>query len=209
MKVAKPAAALLISVFTMAASRDEPPATPPIAMPEKAATPLSNPDSWVTPDDYPVAALRENRVGSTWFRLEIDQNGMPAACTITESSGSGDLDETTCALVTTRARFSPALDHQGHATSGTYASAVRWVIPTVPQPVTSGVIVMSGLLGGDGTFSDCRIERVEGTPAKSLVVGPTSCAKIHFENARPVANSTGEPVARRIRRSMMVEILPP
>ena len=103
-----------------------PPApAPPPPPPPKPATPRNDPGSWATPNDYPSRALREERTGTTGFRVTIDDNGRVASCSITSSSGHADLDEATCKFVTRRARFRKPSDGYGTV----YSNRVRWVIP--------------------------------------------------------------------------------
>jgi protein TonB len=115
----------------VAAPPPAPPAPPPPPPPSKAsgASPRGNPGSWATPNDYPARALREERAGTTRFRVTIGPDGRVTNCEITGSSGHADLDEATCKNVTRRARFKPALDAAGNAISDTYSNAVRWEIP--------------------------------------------------------------------------------
>jgi periplasmic protein TonB len=95
----------------------------------KNATPKGNPGNWATPNDYPSRALREEREGSTGFRVSIGTDGKVTDCQVTRSSGSPDLDQATCDNVRRRARFNIATDGEGNPTTGSYASTVRWVIP--------------------------------------------------------------------------------
>lgn len=102
---------------------------PPPAAPPKAAVPRGNPASWATANDYPSRALREEREGTTGFRVSVTPDGRVGDCQVTSSSGHSDLDEATCANITRRARFTPAKDGSGNAVTGTYSSRIRWVIP--------------------------------------------------------------------------------
>ncbi|WP_338467141.1 energy transducer TonB [Novosphingobium sp. ZN18A2] len=107
-----------------------PPVAPPPPPPPKP-TPFrtrGNPGNWVTPNDYPSRALREEREGTTGFRLDFDTDGRPTNCTVTKSSGSADLDEATCKNLMRRARFRPG-EVNGQPVAGSYSSSVRWVIP--------------------------------------------------------------------------------
>lgn len=106
-----------------------PPAPPPPPSKASGASPRGNPGSWATPNDYPARALREERAGTTRFRVTIGPDGRVTNCEITGSSGHADLDEATCKNVTRRARFKPAVDAEGNAISDTYSNAVRWEIP--------------------------------------------------------------------------------
>ncbi|PXW69510.1 outer membrane transport energization protein TonB [Blastomonas natatoria] len=113
----------------VAAPPPAPPAPPPPPSKASGASPRGNPGSWATPNDYPARALREERAGTTRFRVTIGPDGRVTDCQITGSSGHADLDEATCKNVTRRARFKPALDAAGNAISDTYSNAVRWEIP--------------------------------------------------------------------------------
>ena len=106
-----------------------PVAPPPPRIQPKGAVPKGNPGSWATTNDYPTRALREEREGTTGFRVSVGPDGKVASCSVTSSSGSPDLDEATCSNVTRRARFTPATDGEGQPTTGSYSSRVRWVIP--------------------------------------------------------------------------------
>jgi protein TonB len=101
------------------------PPPPPPPPPPKPAAPRNNPGTWATPNDYPSRALREERTGTTTFRVTISPDGRVASCSITGSSGHADLDEATCKNVTRRARFEKPSEGYGN----TYSNRVRWVIP--------------------------------------------------------------------------------
>lgn len=106
-----------------------PVAPPPPRVQPKQATPKGNPGNWATTNDYPTRALREEREGTTSFRVTVGPDGRVTSCEITGSSGSDDLDAATCSNVTRRARFNPATDGDGNPTTGSYSNRVRWVIP--------------------------------------------------------------------------------
>src|SRR6185437_6104612 len=106
-----------------------PPAPPPPRFTPKSATPKGNPGSWATPDDYPPRALREEREGVTGFSVTVGTDGRVTGCSVTRPSGSPDLDDAACKLITRRARFTPATDSEGHPTTGSYSNSVRWTIP--------------------------------------------------------------------------------
>ena len=105
-----------------------PPPPPPKFTP-KAASPKGASGNWVTTNDYPTRALREEREGVTGYRLSVGPDGRVTDCQITSSSGSPDLDEATCSNLRRRARFNPATDGEGNPTSGSFSARVRWVIP--------------------------------------------------------------------------------
>lgn len=106
-----------------------PAAPPPPRFTPKAAAPKGNPGNWATSNDYPSRALREEREGTTGFRVTVGTDGKVTDCQITRSSGSADLDDATCSNIRRRARFTPATDGDGNPTTGSYSNSIRWVIP--------------------------------------------------------------------------------
>lgn len=106
-----------------------PPAPPPpprVIPPQRAR---ANLNSYFSTDDYPAAALRTNDEGSTGFRLTIGPSGRVSDCAITSSSGSAALDQATCRILRSRARYTPARDTSGNPTSGTDSGRVTWRLP--------------------------------------------------------------------------------
>ena len=119
-----------------------PPAPPPVVIPpvvtppapparddSRPARPRGNESSWVTTDDYPSSALREEAQGVTAVRLGVGPDGRVTSCDVTSSSGNASLDQAACRNLQRRARFEPALDREGNPTSGSFTKRVRWQIP--------------------------------------------------------------------------------
>jgi protein TonB len=123
--VTPPPAAPIVPIIAPPA----PVAPPPPRFQPKGAVPKGRPGEWVTTNDYPSRALREEREGVTRFRLTVGPDGRVQDCQITGSSGSPDLDEAACANLRRRGRFTPATDGEGQPTTGSYGSSVRWQIP--------------------------------------------------------------------------------
>lgn len=95
----------------------------------KAPAPANDPSRWATTNDYPASALRREEQGVTRFRVVVSSDGRPLNCEVTASSGSKLLDDKTCDLVESRARFEPATNDAGERIVGTYSNAVRWQLP--------------------------------------------------------------------------------
>jgi periplasmic protein TonB len=111
-----------------------PKADPPVLRIEskriEPARAKANLASYVSDEDYPSNAARNEEQGTTRFRLNVGPDGKVRECSVTSSSGSSALDATTCKLMKQRARFTPATGSDGKATSDTVTSAIRWVLPT-------------------------------------------------------------------------------
>ncbi|HKT16084.1 MAG TPA: TonB family protein [Allosphingosinicella sp.] len=113
-------------VITPTAPPAPPPPPPPKIEPARAKANLA---SYVSNDDYPDAALRNEEQGVTAFRLEVGPDGRVVNCTVTSSSGSTTLDNATCRIMKSRARFTPATDSSGKKVSDSTSSRIRWVLP--------------------------------------------------------------------------------
>lgn len=105
-----------------------PPAPPPPRVVEPARA-RANLASYVSNDDYPDSAIRNEESGTTGFRLDVGPDGRVSNCTVTASSGSSSLDSTTCRLMRSRARFTPATNSSGAKVSDSVSGRIRWVLP--------------------------------------------------------------------------------
>ncbi|ARS29558.1 energy transducer TonB [Sphingomonas sp. KC8] len=114
-------------IFTPAAPTAPPP--PPKPSVASAAKPRGNPMTWVTTEDYPSRALREEREGVTAVAFEITTDGRIENCRVTSSSGSPDLDDATCRNLTRRGRYTPAKDDAGNPLQSSDTRRVRWQMP--------------------------------------------------------------------------------
>lgn len=129
----------LMSSPILAAAQDSTELKPPPrekGKPRKLA-PRWPPQNWVTPDDYPDAAMVEHQEGTVAFALNVGPDGHPLGCTITKSSGFTLLDETACGLLRRRARFHPALDEKGVPVAASFTSRFTWTLPDQKVPWSS------------------------------------------------------------------------
>ncbi len=112
-------------------ARPAPPPPPPPPPPRRIepAKARANLASYVSDDDYPDSAQRNDEQGTTGFRLDVGPDGRVSSCTVTSPSGSSSLDGTTCRLMKSRARFTPATDSTGAKTSDSVNGRIRWVLP--------------------------------------------------------------------------------
>jgi protein TonB len=65
--------------------------------------------------DYPPEARRSGWEGSVIADLTVTAKGRVSQCVVGESSGYAVLDQATCTILTTRAKFYPAKDRSGNA----------------------------------------------------------------------------------------------
>jgi Gram-negative bacterial TonB protein C-terminal len=97
-----------------------------------------NTNIWITGNDYPSKLIREEISGLVAYRLEIGVNGRVTNCSLNAAyvpvggevvNNVPELNETTCRLVTRRARFQPATDGAGRPFSQYYTGRIRWELP--------------------------------------------------------------------------------
>lgn len=106
-----------------------PPPPPPAPVKVQPAKARANLASYFSDDDYPQDAIRNEQQGTTGVRLDIGPDGRVTNCTVTSSSGSSSLDSTTCRLLRSRARFTPATDSSGNKTGDTTTTRIVWRLP--------------------------------------------------------------------------------
>ena len=179
------------------------------------AVPLSNPGQWVTSNDYPLISMLMMEEGSTRFLLLIGANGRVDSCVVVSSSGFPRLDRLACRQLERRARFRPATDGKGEATTGTYRSAVRWVQPgNNPIPAASlgwkrpkeareqkarGVVRFSVTVDRDGKIADCRVLKSSQFP----LLDRETCMNIRrLQSQSPGRDKEGAPAPRRFTNSV-------
>ena len=95
------------------------------------ATPI-NRSSWFSSADYPLEAMKEAIEGSAVFEVDVDASGKPTACRITSSSGHQILDNATCTVVLSRARFAPPTGSTGKGIAGRYSTKAIWKLDSPP-----------------------------------------------------------------------------
>ena len=78
----------------------------------------------ITPQDYPESVFERNEQGTVFFHLIVGTDGRVKDCQITRSSGYRDLDDTTCRILSKRARFEPKLGSDGKPVEFAYDDKV-------------------------------------------------------------------------------------
>src|SRR5688572_369646 len=104
---------LLLAFLALAHAAPPPVAGAPAATtaPARAiparATPTTALAAYFSPADYPPSALGRREQGITRFYLAVGPNGRVTDCRVTAGSGSPALDDATCRILRSRARFRP------------------------------------------------------------------------------------------------------
>jgi len=105
---------------------------PPTPMPSfnpVSATPRNEPGRWVTTRDYKRMWINREMTGTGRFAFSISARGRVSDCRVLSSTGHSALDNATCQLVTSRARFNAARDSNGEKVAGDFTTSIRWELP--------------------------------------------------------------------------------
>ncbi|HEV7661562.1 MAG TPA: TonB family protein [Allosphingosinicella sp.] len=164
-----------------------PPPPPRFSLPRRAR---ANLNYYFSTDDYPAAALRGNEQGTTGFRLTIGTNGRVTACMVTLSSGSAALDQATCRILRSRARYIPARDSYGNPVEGSDSGRVTWRLPADegPADLRAGIPVPFAPAAARAPFASYVAAR--DYPAAALRAGDEGASYL-----RIVVGITGRVVA--------------
>ena len=114
---------LLSVLMTVVVSGNDAPEPSAGGRPAHAMNPLP---ALFAVEDYPPEALAQGVQGSTEFRLQLNKAGRVEKCEIERSSGNAALDQATCRVITSRARFYPAINAAGRATPSVFTGMIEW-----------------------------------------------------------------------------------
>jgi protein TonB len=107
-----------------------PPAPPPPPPPHKTVSAQSAKGdlrTLFTSDDYPASAAAAEAQGTAQATLTIGPDGRVVGCNLIRSTGNGALDQATCNILRRRAKFTPARDSNGNATTDTVTTPpITW-----------------------------------------------------------------------------------
>jgi protein TonB len=96
-----------------------PPPPPPPRKVQSATSAKGDLRTLFSADDYPASAQAAGAEGTAQAQLTIGPDGRVEACNLIRSTGNSSLDSQTCNILRRRAKFSPAKDSNGNATSDT------------------------------------------------------------------------------------------
>lgn len=94
----------------------------------RGPTPLGNPGSWVSHEDYPTEALRKGAQGIIPFRLIIGPDGVPTDCHLQRPTEPPEFNTVVCRILLERARFEPALDAAGKPIKSYWSSTFNFTM---------------------------------------------------------------------------------
>lgn len=98
------------------------PASAPAATPPVSRGPI---ERYISADDFPQGVSR-SAARPVSVTLDVGPDGRVANCTITTSSGNGVLDATTCRLLRSRTRFTPATGVGGVPVAEGTEAVINW-----------------------------------------------------------------------------------
>ncbi|MBB5985523.1 energy transducer TonB [Sphingobium lignivorans] len=111
----------------MAGSAITPGPPPVIILPPGSKAPRGRgPATWITNDDYPMEALRNEQSGVSHIAWTIETDGRAGQCHVVRASAHAALDEAACRLILRNGRYEPARDAQGRAIRAVDQRRVVW-----------------------------------------------------------------------------------
>jgi periplasmic protein TonB len=127
---------MMIEAFVLAIAAQAALAAPSVstAPAVERARARANLPSYISVDDYPASAVQSGAEGTVRFSLDVDPTGRVSGCRITGTSGTPALDDATCGIMRSRARFTPARDSQGNAVPDSFQSSITWRLRGEPRP---------------------------------------------------------------------------
>lgn len=83
--------------------------------------------------DYPRELGAAGIWGRVHIRYVVETDGRVSNCVVTRSSGSSELDRTTCALIEQRFRYDPARDRYGRPIRSNLIESYEWLVEDDPE----------------------------------------------------------------------------
>ena len=184
------------------------PMTAAIGQHSMGPAPAANPGSWITADDYPPDAIRNNRTGRVVAKVGINANGQVVSCIVLISSGTTSLDNKTCEIAIARGTFNPATDAKGDKISSTYLLPVNWQIPDHPAGVVdlskgpkTAAMEVETVIGEDGSLVSCKTivhsEAATPDPCAMAVIGSPTHTNYRL-NGQPVRTTVRQRVSSTV-----------
>ena len=84
--------------------------------------------SWVTDNDYPIAAVKAGAQGTTSIIWRVGIDGRVTDCRVVRSSGHAFLDESACKLAVKRSRYKPAVGKDGKPMAAHASMNFNWML---------------------------------------------------------------------------------
>jgi protein TonB len=95
-----------------------------------------SPPRWVRgrlrDSDYPRGLGEEGIEGTVSVRYAVEPDGRVTDCVVTRSSGSAELDDTTCRLIEQRFRYAPSRDRSGRPQRSFIVENHSWIVRDEP-----------------------------------------------------------------------------
>ena len=161
--------------------------------------------------DYPARALRNGEQGTVTMQIGVDETGRVNSCTVTQTSGSSNLDQGACESFRQHAKFKPARDATGRAIESTLTQSVRYILPGSAPKHNPNAIAVQESVWRERVFDSEYTQALEATDRGAAMFfltldifgKPTGCA-IMYPSSDPDVDKEG--CDRLIKHA---EFLPP
>ncbi|MCP3736535.1 energy transducer TonB [Sphingomonas sp. RP10(2022)] len=172
-----------------------------------------NPADWISQDDYPAEALRNNEQGTVRIAWSVTPAGRVHDCHVEQSSGHRSLDAAACRAITRNGLYPPT---PANAPPRTFTRRVVWKIPEDGPAVSPGQLYVPGkpidvatthmdhfasevaiTVGYDGKVERCRV-----VAARPSVAGDPCLATPPGMAMGPGFVRNGKPIKAVLHRRM-------
>lgn len=86
--------------------------------------PVGNTQSWVSPNAYPVDALRARLAGRVRIRMDVSPSGKPTGCVVQAAFSDPAFAEVACKAIMDRAEFEPARNKGGDPVASYWSETI-------------------------------------------------------------------------------------
>ena len=169
------------------------------------AAPIGNPGEWITTEDYPLEALRDQTEGVTAILFQIATDGSVGNCVIVGSSGSPLLDTAACAVFSARAKYRPSTDKDGKPIMSSAMQRIRWQLPGQPPegyPINPGRQAIQFDVSEMGTVENCKVTSSDAIANNAQ----KACDRYSAQRIRIFRRPDGTPIRKTVIMSEQIEI---
>lgn len=96
--------------------------------------PIASLENLFKSGDYPEVSIRAGTSGTVVVRFTVNTMGRVSDCTVVGPSGDAALDQKTCSIFETRARFSPGIGQDGAPKPVKLVQTVHWALAEMLHP---------------------------------------------------------------------------
>lgn len=167
---------------------------------ERGARPIDQ-YNWYRNVTMPADLYRQRAEGLVSYQVDLDEEGRPSNCLVTETSGFPALDILTCDIVVSKGKFVSALDEAGDPIASTYSGYKSW--DHKPHDLNDFDITIRVVVDENGEQTSCEVVEQTGIMPQGFN-GEAPCRGLVRGNG-PWRDENGVPQAREMVFKVSIE----